>query len=257
MTRNHSLYREAQHISPGTISDSIEAVPCAPRHLPKAIKVCAIHIAFLLLAATLIAGKAVAEEDDSASKWYMEFNYSSDRWRFEEYDPDSEICAFPSCADFLVAGFGAGYSVTPNWSVEMRYRASDRATTDEETSNPRTPTSYRNETSTYTSLSYTVLEPSLVYRFAPEAKRSFHLRGGLQLFTISEGTFTSYTIYNDNNTIRNSDDLFTYERHSDNAIFYGAGVTFYLAPRWHIRAEYLLQDAGDLSGFSASAGFKF
>ena len=257
MTRTHSLYRETQHISPGTISDSIEAVPCAPRHLPKTIKVCAIHIAFLLLAATLIAGKAEAQEDDSASKWYMELNYSFEGWDLDENALDSEIFAFPSSAGFIVAGFGAGYSVTPNWSVEMRYRVSDTDTTDEEKSNPRTSTAYRSETYTYYGLSYTALEPSIVYRFAPEAKTSLHLRGGLQLFTISESVLISYTIYNDDNTVRVSDNLTTSGQHTDNAIFLGAGATFHLAPRWHIRAEYLLQDAGDLRGFSASAGFKF
>ena len=229
----------------------------APAKLAWGMAKQAVHTAAILLSVALLAENALSQQSADDNKWYLEFNYSFDTLNYDSEGPDDPLDGL-SDGDFRVAGIGIGYSFTPNWSIEGRYKSANTDTQIDGESTPETETEYRYEGTAVFEASYVVYEYSVVYQFAPEAKTSFHLRGGFQSFSADASLGIVEYIYNSDNTVREYSGVFaTVENSLSSSAFFGAGVTFSLTPRWHIRSEYLVQDGGNLTSYSASAGFRF
>ena len=247
-----------QKIRPAARRTAVASALPEPARLVKSMAKQAVHTAAILLSVALLAENALAQQYADDSKWYLESSYSFDTVNLDADGPDDPLQGLED-ADFTVAGIGIGYSFTPNWSIEARYRSANTYTYEYVENVPATETTYRGEILWAYELSYAIAESSVVYQFAPDAKTSFHLRGGFQSFSSDVALLAIVTAYDTDNSIQNffTEYVSVEDGFSDSEAFFGAGATVDLTPQWHIRAEYLVQDGGDLTSYSASAGFRF
>ena len=201
----------------------------------------------IVATALLLAATTATAQEPKYSDWHLDMNYSLTGWSLGLIDTG---LAFASNPIFSVAGIGIGYSVNPHLVIEGRYRISSIWTGSNSFN-----CGFRVRCSHNLSLRFSALEPSFIYKFAPDATVSAHIRAGIQRITI-EAAGSSSTVYL-GRTIRTSRTSFNLTGDSEMEWFVGLGLTFTLSDKWYMRSEYFSEYAGDAASVIGSAGFRF